>query len=101
MADLTAYREQLEATDMGLAPPPVIATREMMKKAELPLGWRDYCAHLLIPLNECRVQTMYWPFSCTHLRHAHEECEYKEYRRREQIQKRNQKEAMEAAKAGE
>ena len=27
-------------------------TREEMKAARLPLEYRDYCAHILIPLNE-------------------------------------------------
>ena len=32
----------------------MIATREEMKAAKVPLPFRNYCAHLLIPLNECR-----------------------------------------------
>lgn len=29
------------------------ATQEEMQKAQVPLAFRDQCAHLLIPLNEC------------------------------------------------
>jgi hypothetical protein len=28
--------------------------QEEMDAARVPYAWRDYCAHLLIPLNECR-----------------------------------------------
>eukprot|EP00966_Prymnesium_polylepis_P182561 4229809-Prymnesium_polylepis.1 len=53
-------------------------TREEMKAARIPLQWRDYCAHLLIPLNECRKQTWYSPFKCQDLRHGYEKCQYDE-----------------------
>lgn len=43
---------------------------------------RDYCAHLLIPLNECRHRNYYLPWKCEHERHDYEVCEYKEYMRR-------------------
>ncbi|KAJ0238018.1 hypothetical protein HA466_0245240 [Hirschfeldia incana] len=32
----------------------MIATQEEMVAAKVPLGYRDQCAHLLIPLNKCR-----------------------------------------------
>ena len=54
-------------------------TREEMKAAKLPINFRDYCAHILIPLNECRKKTMYSPYQCTDLRHAYEKCQYDEY----------------------
>jgi hypothetical protein len=41
------------------------ATREEMRDARLPLAYRDSCAHLLIPLNKCRRETWYAPWSCT------------------------------------
>lgn len=53
-------------------------TRQQMKDARLPLNFRDYCAHILIPLNECRRETWFSPYKCTELRHAHEKCEYDE-----------------------
>lgn len=36
-----------------------------MRDAKLPLAYRDSCAHLLIPLNKCRRETWYAPWSCT------------------------------------
>jgi hypothetical protein len=50
-----------------------------MEAARLDLGYRDHCAHLLIPLNACRAQTAYMPWQCTDLRHAYEKCQYDEY----------------------
>ena len=44
----------------------------------MPLHFRDYCAHILIPLNDCRHQTWFSPFKCTDLRHAYEKCEFDE-----------------------
>lgn len=41
------------------------ATREEMRDAKLPLAYRDSCAHLLIPLNRCRVDSYYLPWKCT------------------------------------
>ena len=30
-------------------------THEEVRAAKVPLMWRDYCAHLVIPLNKCRA----------------------------------------------
>jgi len=57
-------------------------THEEMKAARVPLLFRDYCAHLLIPLNECRIKTWYSPFKCRDLRHGYEKCQYDEFTRR-------------------
>lgn len=43
---------------------PAAATREEMSNARLPLAYRDSCAHLLIPLNRCRVNEYYLPWKC-------------------------------------
>ena len=51
---------------------------EEMEKNQIPLGLRDYCAHLLIPLNKCRHQNFYLPWKCGHERHEYEVCQYKE-----------------------
>jgi NADH dehydrogenase (ubiquinone) 1 beta subcomplex subunit 7 len=53
-------------------------THEQMKAARIPLNFRDYCAHILIPLNECRVKTWYTPWNCTDLRHSYEKCQHDE-----------------------
>ena len=68
-------------------------THEQMKAAKVPLLFRDYCAHILIPLNDCRVKNWYSPFQCTELRHSYEKCEFDEYERRVAIAK------IDAAKA--
>lgn len=56
--------------------------QEDLQNAKIPLGYRDYCAHLLVPLNACRRQELYLPWKCEHERHAYEKCEYLEYKRR-------------------
>lgn len=53
-----------------------------MAAAKLDLGWRDYCAHLLIPLNKCRRANLWLPWTCHDEKHAYEKCEYLEYKRR-------------------
>jgi len=53
-----------------------------MARAKLSLGYRDFCAHLLIPLNECRRASLYAPWKCGHERHVYEKCQYMEYMRR-------------------
>lgn len=63
-------------------PPPMKATKEEMDAARLPWAFRDYCAHLLIPLNSCRRQHAYMPWSCHHEKHVYEKCQYKEWKRR-------------------
>ncbi|KAG0459095.1 hypothetical protein HPP92_022223 [Vanilla planifolia] len=55
---------------------PMIATQEEMVEARVPLAYRDQCAHLLIPLNKCRVKEFYLPWKCEQERHAYEKCEY-------------------------
>ena len=50
-----------------------------MQKAGIELGYRDYCAHLLIPLNECRRESAFLPWKCENERHAYEKCQYEEY----------------------
>ncbi|KAJ7296732.1 hypothetical protein O6H91_13G089900 [Diphasiastrum complanatum] len=54
----------------------MIASREEMAAARLPLGSRDLCANKLIPLNKCRVESFYLPWKCEEERHSYERCEY-------------------------
>lgn len=53
-----------------------MATHEAMVEARLPLGARDACSKLLIPLNKCRVDSFYLPWKCEDERHGYEKCEY-------------------------
>lgn len=70
------------AAQLRCAVPPRAAemkvTHEEMKAARVPLLFRDYCAHILIPLNDCRVKTWYAMWKCQELRHAYEKCQYDE-----------------------
>ncbi|KAF8389621.1 hypothetical protein HHK36_024140 [Tetracentron sinense] len=54
----------------------MIASQEEMVEARVPLSYRDQCAHLLIPLNKCRVSEFYLPWKCENQRHVYEKCEY-------------------------
>lgn len=57
----------------------MIATQQELYDARVPLHWRDYCSHLLIPLNVCRRETMGAPWKCGHERHAYEQCQFKDW----------------------
>lgn len=65
-----------------MAPKSTAASQEEMEAARLPLGYRDLCAGLLIPLNKCRQQTLYAPWKCSHERHSYEKCEYELFLKR-------------------
>ncbi|KAJ1642291.1 hypothetical protein LPJ64_005856 [Coemansia asiatica] len=65
--------------------PEMKVTAQEMAEARLPLRYRDYCAHLLIPLNKCRHRSMYLPWKCEEERHAYEKCEYEDFMRRSKI----------------
>ena len=54
------------------------ATQEQLRDAKVDLAYRDFCAHLLIPLNECRKANYFLPWRCEHERHIYEKCQYKE-----------------------
>ncbi|KAJ4351401.1 uncharacterized protein N0V89_006743 [Didymosphaeria variabile] len=75
---------------------PQKATREEMSAARLPLAYRDSCAHLLIPLNRCRVDEYYLPWKCEDERHSYEKCQYEEFKLR--VKKMDE---LRAAKNGE
>jgi len=56
--------------------------QEELARAKIDIGYRDFCAHLLIPLNECRRANFYLPWRCEHERHTYEKCQYFDYKRR-------------------
>jgi NADH dehydrogenase (ubiquinone) 1 beta subcomplex subunit 7 len=56
----------------------MVATQRELFDATVPLHWRDYCSHALIPLNDCRRDNYYLPWKCGHERHAYEQCQFKE-----------------------
>ena len=39
-----------------------------LAKAQVPIAYRDTCAHLLVPLNKCRRVTWWNPNKCEHER---------------------------------
>ncbi|GLB42108.1 putative NADH-ubiquinone oxidoreductase B18 subunit (NDUFB7) [Lyophyllum shimeji] len=59
-----------------------MASREEVKANRVPLGWRDHCSALLLPLNVCRKKNYYVPWECEHERHIYEKCQYDDYVRR-------------------
>lgn len=60
----------------------MIASQEDMMAAKVPLRFRDYCAHLYMPLMECRYNTYKMPWKCKGEKHEWEECEMADYYRR-------------------
>jgi len=70
-------------------------TQQEMIDAKLPVEYRDYCAHLLIPLNKCRREKLYLPWECVNERHEYEACQYDEFLRRKE---RYQEEVVKAKK---
>ncbi|KAI7845793.1 hypothetical protein COHA_000705 [Chlorella ohadii] len=58
------------------------ATQEEMAAANVDMVWRDFCAHVLIKLNDCRRKSLYVPWKCEHERHEYEKCQYKDYKKR-------------------
>ena len=78
---------------------PQIATQAEMAEARVPLPYRDQCAHLLIPLNKCRVAEFYLPWKCEPERHAYEKCQYELVMER-MLQMQKIREAQEAKVKG-
>lgn len=56
----------------------MIATREEMESAKIPLADRDYCAHKLINYFACRADVFPWVYKCHHEKHDFLTCEYEE-----------------------
>ena len=76
----------------------MIATQREMYDARLPLHWRDYCAHLLIPLNQCRREAWLLPWHCGHERHAYEQCQFKDWLWRQEKTRREKAEQQQKDK---
>merc|ERR1711865_85375 len=58
------------------------ATQDELVAHRIPVHARDNCAHVLIPLNECRRANFYATSACGDLRHAYEFCQYSDFRAR-------------------
>ena len=77
--------------------PKMKVSREDLKAARIPVHLRDYCAHLLIPLNTCRYDSYWLPWKCNDERHAYENCQHKLYEWRKAINDEERAQAREAA----
>ncbi|KAI9293999.1 hypothetical protein K502DRAFT_325034 [Neoconidiobolus thromboides FSU 785] len=81
--------------------PEMKVTQKELKDARIPLMWRDYCSHLLIPLNKCRYDNYYLTWRCQDEKHAYEKCQYDDLQRRIRVKNERkrvaEKEAIEKA----
>ncbi|KAG1740364.1 NADH-ubiquinone oxidoreductase B18 subunit-domain-containing protein [Suillus lakei] len=83
-------------------PSSLTASQEELKAAKVPLAWRDQCSALLIPLNTCRRENYYLPWTCENERHGYEKCQYDDMMRRmKKMSKLKLQQAEEAAEATE
>ncbi|GBG34761.1 NADH dehydrogenase ubiquinone 1 beta subcomplex subunit 7 [Hondaea fermentalgiana] len=55
--------------------------REELRRYQISLANRDFCSHLLIPLEKCRRETAFSMSKCHHQLHAYEQCQYDEYQK--------------------
>lgn len=56
----------------------MVATKEEMVSAKLPLADRGYCAHKLLQYRGCRADVFPFVYKCHHEKHAFLNCEYEE-----------------------
>lgn len=61
------------------AEPVMKVTEAQLDAARVDPAWRDYCSHLLIPLNKCRRANSFLPWKCVDERHTYEKCQYDQY----------------------
>ncbi|OQR76577.1 NADH dehydrogenase-like [Tropilaelaps mercedesae] len=71
--------DPLEGFPNGRKPRVMIATKEEMMSAKIPLDRRDYCAHKLIDYKNCRYMNFPFFVNCRHEYHDYEQCEYDDY----------------------
>jgi NADH dehydrogenase (ubiquinone) 1 beta subcomplex subunit 7 len=58
--------------------PKMYISQEELNKTQIPLKYRDFCAHLLPELNKCRIDNFYAPWKCELERAAWQKCQYDE-----------------------
>eukprot|EP00603_Paraphysomonas_imperforata_P002675 CAMPEP_0114431908 /NCGR_PEP_ID=MMETSP0103-20121206/10868_1 /TAXON_ID=37642 ORGANISM="Paraphysomonas imperforata, Strain PA2" /NCGR_SAMPLE_ID=MMETSP0103 /ASSEMBLY_ACC=CAM_ASM_000201 /LENGTH=79 /DNA_ID=CAMNT_0001601539 /DNA_START=96 /DNA_END=335 /DNA_ORIENTATION=+ len=56
-----------------------------MNEHYVPSYMRDYCAHDLIPLAECRRKKGPWPWTCKPEKHDYEVCQFEMYKYRKAL----------------
>ncbi|TPX34850.1 hypothetical protein SmJEL517_g02589 [Synchytrium microbalum] len=75
----------------------MLISQEDMAKSRIPVAWRDYCAHLLPELNQCRQDNYYLPWTCEKQRVAWTKCQYDDYQRRMKLIEKQRAETATAA----
>jgi NADH dehydrogenase (ubiquinone) 1 beta subcomplex subunit 7 len=53
-----------------------------MRAQNLPLRYRDYCAHFITPINKCRRENYFAPWSCHHEKLDWEKCQHQVWKER-------------------
>ena len=51
-------------------------SNEVLERENIPLEGRDYCAHILVPLQRCRHESFYLPWKCKQERHLYDRCQF-------------------------
>ena len=54
-------------------------TREEMNAHQIPLRYRDYCAHKWVELQGCFEKDGHWVWKCKRERAMYEKCLYEEF----------------------
>ncbi|CAM1321329.1 NDUFB7 (predicted) [Pycnogonum litorale] len=57
----------------------MIASEEDMRLARIPLKDRDYCAHMLLDYQRCRLKEFPLLYRCGHEKHEYSHCKYDDY----------------------
>ena len=78
----THTRAHIQIQNLYLIRTEMVATEDQLQRAKIPVAYRDYCSHLLIALNDCRLKEYWMPWKCEHERHSYEMCEYEEWKKR-------------------
>lgn len=105
--DVVPTFDPLEGFPNGRKKRVMIATREEMESAKMPLEDRDYCAHKLLKFYSCRYDNFPFVYKCHHEKHDYLTCEYEDYvlrmkeyeRERRMLKRRQRKERNEAKMA--
>ncbi|RKP34537.1 NADH-ubiquinone oxidoreductase B18 subunit-domain-containing protein [Dimargaris cristalligena] len=77
--------------------PEMKMTQRQLAEYRIPLEVRDYCAHLLVPLNRCRYDNFFLAWTCKHEKHEYELCQHNDFMRRVNMKK--EKKRLERQKA--
>ena len=57
----------------------VVPAKDELLAAKIPNCLWDNCVSLLIPLNKCRKENYYLPWTCNEEKHTYEKCQYERY----------------------